>query len=144
MNNGWGKLPLAQAAITGKYVVPIKAGSPYDPSEIDSLDIQVGRGCLHRSTERVLSQLEINTKGFKELLDLKKIYIRWLPNYCLINKKLLPFIAKFRTYAGNLLLSEQLQNLKKVDQDLVISRFPKIIDNPDIITGLIKHWDPIL
>lgn len=91
-----------------------------------------------------MSQLEISTRAFADLADLKKNYIRFLPSYCVINKKLLPFVSNFRTHAGNLLLSEQLQNLKKVDQDLAISLFPKVIDNPDIVAGLIKYWDPIL
>jgi len=47
----------------------------------------------------------------------------------------------YRMYLGDVVLGERMQQFKQVEQDIIISQFADIIDSPDVVQELIKHWD---
>lgn len=60
--------------------------------------------------------------------------MQFLPSTCLIQKKLLLFVSGYRNYAGQTLLKDSaLGNFKQPGGNIVLSCFPKIIDNIDIL-----------
>lgn len=146
VSNGWGVLPLRKLATAGKHSIPLRAGTIRSPEVIEHSDVRTERKGFFAGLKKTLgssikTQFKVTVRKFSDLLDIKKAYIRLLPKNILINKKLLPFIAKYRLYLGDIILSEQLQHSKKIDQDLIVSQFPKVIDNPDILVALITYWD---
>ena len=67
--------------------------------------------------------------------------MQFLPSTCLIQKKLLLFVSGYRNYAGKTLLKEStLGNFKQPGGSVVLSCFPKLVDNIDILEILIAVW----
>lgn len=130
----------------GNYTIPLSAGTPDKPSVIVQTDVQTERkgffaGLKRAFGKQIKSQFKITVRGFIDLIESKQKYIKLLPSQCMINKKLLPFFACYRQYLSELILAENLQQYRKVDQDAIISQFENIIDCPDICEQLIKYWD---
>ena len=149
VSNGWGKIPLTKINVAGKYSIQLFAGTVRNPLPIDATDVHTERKGFFAGLKKtfgnpIKTQLKIVTRAFSGLLDMKKEYIKLLPNFFIINKKLMPFLANYRRHLGELVISEQLQHFKKIDQDLIVSQFNKVIDNPDIVISLISYWDIIL
>lgn len=42
-----------------------------------------------------------------------------MPSHCLINKKLLAFLAHYRFYLADAILSEQFQQYRQIDQGII-------------------------
>jgi len=146
--NGWGTLPLRKFALGGKHKIPLNAGTVQHPLPINIADVHTERkgffAGLKKAFKRAIkTQFKVIIKKFSDLLEIKKAYIRLLPGNVIIHKKLLPFIAKYRLYLGDIVLAEQLQHFKKIEQDLIVSHFHKVIDNPDIVMNLITYWDTV-
>ena len=61
----------------------------------------------------------------------------------MIQKKILLFVSGYRNYAGQMLLHNTLDTLtgmKKPGGNAVLSSFPKIVDNIDILEKLVEVW----
>jgi hypothetical protein len=64
-----------------------------------------------------------------------------LPSTCLIQKRILLFVSGYRNYAGQTLLKEStLGNFKQPGGNVVLSCFPKIVDNIDILEIVTCVW----
>ena len=64
-----------------------------------------------------------------------------MPSTCFVHQSLLYFVSGFMNYKAEKLLKEMQGNVfRKPGGDVVISVFPKIYDNPDIVEELSKVW----
>lgn len=64
-----------------------------------------------------------------------------MPSTCLVHLPLLTFVSGFMNYKGEKLLREShAGGFRKPAGDVVISCFPKIYDNPDIVEELSQIW----
>ena len=69
------------------------------------------------------------------------MHMQFLPSTCLIQKKLLLFVSGYRNYAGQTLLKESsLGQFKQPGGSIVLSSFPKLVDNIDILEVLVAVW----
>lgn len=67
--------------------------------------------------------------------------MQFLPSTCLLQKKLLLFVSGYRNYAGQTLLKEStMGNFKQPGGSVVLSCFPKLVDNIDILEVLVQVW----
>jgi len=90
---------------------------------------------------KIESRLTVNVRPFTKFTEETKFHMSMLPSTCLINKRLLYFVSGFRNYLGDKLLKQSEMGLfTKPEGDIVISSFPKILDNPDICEQLISIW----
>ena len=64
-------------------------------------------------------------------------YLELMPSTCLVHQALLTFVVGFMNYKGEKLLRESGGGFRKPAGDAVISCFPKIYDNPDIVEELV-------
>ena len=107
----------------GDYSLPLKAGSPMNPSEINNKDVRAERQGFFDKMKmafgsQIKSELTIGIRTLGNLIATKQKYIMLLPGHCIIHKKLLPFVAQYRAYLGDAILSEQIQHFKQVEQGM--------------------------
>ena len=78
---------------------------------------------------------------YAKLAEDKRFHMDLMPGTCLLHAELLHFISAFMNYKGKMFLKEQdvesgrilgSMALKKPPGDIIISTFPKLLDNPDI------------
>ena len=70
-----------------------------------------------------------------------KLHLEMMPSTCLVHLPLLTFVSGFMNYKGEKLLKEShAGGFRKPAGDVIISCFPKIYDNPDIVEELTQIW----
>jgi len=87
-------------------------------------------------------RLKIEVKPVEGLRPVEKYHLLLLPSTCLVHTKLILFVSAFMNYKARKLLDESLNGgrFKKPSGDVVISHFPQIYDNPDIVEELGTIW----
>lgn len=73
-----------------------------------------------------------------------KTHLNLMPSTCFVHQSLIYFVSGFMNYKADKLLKElNAGSFKKPGGDVVLSSFPKIYDNPDIVEELTKAWSEI-
>ena len=112
---------------------------------IQTKDVHTNRtgiqGLLKAFSSKIKSQVSVSFKTVASLEAETQLHMTFLPSTCLLQKKLLLFVSGYRNYAGkSLLLNENFQKMKQPDGSVVLSCFPQIIDNIDIVEVLAEVW----
>jgi len=91
--------------------------------------------------EKIKSQIVVQETPLKDLNEETKFHLTMLPSNCLINKRLIYFASGFRNYLGETVLAAQ-QSTQPMhpEGNVIISHFPRILDNPDMAEEVIKIW----
>jgi hypothetical protein len=64
-----------------------------------------------------------------------------MPSTCFVHSNLLFFVSGFMNYKAQRLLKEmESGKFSKPSGDVVITSFPRIYDNPDIVEELVTYW----
>lgn len=120
----------------------MQGGSPTTEILIQETDVHTKRtgiqGLLKAFGSKITSQIEVKFKLHTSLENDTKLHMQFLPSTCLIQKKALLFVSGYRNYAGQSLLKEStLGNFKQPGGSVVLSSFPKLVDNIDILEVLV-------
>ena len=145
MSCGWCQLEMnvLDRAITHK--LPIKGGSPNAEMLIKDSDVHTNRTGLQYLKKvmgsKIQSQLTVSIRPHTKFTEETKFHLDLMPSTCLIQKRLLYFVSGFRNYIGEKLIKESSMNsFRQPEGDVVISCFPRILDNPDICEQIIAIW----
>lgn len=85
--------------------------------------------------------LEVSVKPLAQLADDVKYHLNLMPSTCVLHANLIHFLSAFMNYKGHKLLAESGGGgFRKPAGDVVISCFPKIYDNPDVLEELALCW----
>jgi hypothetical protein len=143
---GWGSCPISQAATAvSKKKIEVKAGAPGAGLDIDPAEINAERkgalnklGSLFSSSDKK-ALLEVTIVPSKSIAAHHRYHMQLLPTTYLVNRPLLAFVSGFRNAAGAILLKQT--QIRKPDGDCMMSCFPKIMDNIDIIENLVAVYN---
>ena len=129
-----------------KVPLEVQGGSPTSKIMIQAGDVDTKRtgfqGFLKAFGGKIKNQITVNFKPHTSLEPDTKLHMQFLPSTCLVQKKMLLFVSAYRNYAGKQLLKQG--NLggqfKQPGGSVVLSCFPKIIDNIDILETVLHVW----
>ena len=145
MSCGWCELNIDELSKAMTHKLPVLGGSPQAEMEISDKDLRTNRSGL-KFMQKVLvggvqKSLEIEVKPYAKLPQETKAHMDMLPSTCLVHKSLLYFVSGFMNYKAERLLRESATGIfRKPSGDVVISSFPGIYDNPDIVEELTSIW----
>lgn len=104
---GFAALPLKKlkGKTRPKYeYLDIQGGSPDQPIAADPFDFQEGMGMWKKMKRGTIkSRIKLDLRYFDQISKEGKFYISMLPATCVINKKLLHFLAGYRCYQAKTL-----------------------------------------
>jgi hypothetical protein len=75
----------------------------------------------------------------KNIASHHSYHIQLLPSTFVVNRPLLAFVSGFRNAAGSILLKQT--QIRKPDGDCMMSCFPKIMDNIDVLENLVATYN---
>ncbi len=143
---GYAPMPLKDfkndSRPTFKYL-NINGGSPDQPLPVDPFDFQEGLGYFKKMRRGTIkSRIKVDLRYFKAFSKEGKHYISMLPSTCVINKKLMHFLAGYRCYQAKTLCKETTDSSGFVvaSGDHILMTFPFVIDNPDIREKIVVEW----
>jgi hypothetical protein len=145
MSCGWCQLDsqLLERPMTHK--LDIKGGSPNAEMLIKDQDVRTNRTGLKYLMKvmqtKIDSQLTVSLRPYSKFTEETKFHLDLLPSTCFVQKRLLYFVSGFRNYIGEKLLKESSMNhFMQPEGDVIISCFPRILDNPDMCETIIQVW----
>ena len=145
MSCGWCELAFDELSAKKKtHNLTIHGGSPTAEEEIRAADLRTNRSGLKALQKTfaggVKQRLTVEVKPVTALPPEVRDYLELMPSTCLVHQPLLTFVVGFMNYKGEKLLRESGGGFRKPAGDAVISCFPKIYDNPDIVEELVAVW----
>lgn len=140
---GWCELPIGMIA-SKSLDLEIKGGSPYQEIEIKKDELRADRtgfAAFKKALGGVKSQLVVDVKEVAKFEKEVKFHLDLMPSTCLVHKALLYFISGFVNYKADKLLKDQTgTGFRKPSGDLIMSAFPAILDNQEILEALTPVW----
>jgi len=134
-------MSMLDRAMTQK--LPIKGGSPNAEMLIKDQDVRTNRTGLQYLKKvmgsKIASQLTVSFRPHTKFTEETKFHLDLLPTTCFIQKRLLYFVSGFRNYIGEKLIRES-SSFRQPEGDVIISTFPRLLDNPDICEQIILIW----
>lgn len=148
---GWAELPLNQLDRAQTIRLDIKGGSPMAHTSIKKEDVKQERSGYRYFTSLLTgtsSGLTVRIDPYSKLSEDKRFHMDLMPGTCLLPSELLNFISAFMNYKGKHFLGTEAETgrrlgsmaLKKPPGDIIISTFPKLLDNPDICEFMALCW----
>ena len=72
----------------------------------------------------------------------EKVYLEMMPSTCFVHKALITFMVGFMNYKAFKIINELEEGrMIKPSGDVVISCFPRIYNNPDIVEEIVEIWN---
>ena len=138
MSCGWCELNTDELSKSMTHKLQIHGGSPQAEMEIIDKELRTNRSGL-KFVQKVLvggvqKSLELEVKPYAKLPQEVRAHMDMMPSTCLVHKSLLYFVSGFMNYKAERLLRESATGIfRKPSGDVVISSFPNIYDNPEIV-----------
>mmetsp|Transcript_16478 Transcript_16478/g.25431 ORF Transcript_16478/g.25431 Transcript_16478/m.25431 type:complete len:283 (-) Transcript_16478:25-873(-) len=141
---GWSEIKMDAFSRKQSIDLTIHGGSPTSELEISAKDLRTERQgfkAFSKAFRGVKSIIEVDIVPHRVLAEDVQCHMELLPQTCFVHKSLLSFISAFQNYKGKKLLNESGGGgFRKPAGDVIISCFPMIYDNPDIVEVLTEAW----